>query len=98
MLGNHVTRVQLSNRGQLFGIFDGMGSLPRGGDAARFLGDQLVKFYDHIDQQHADALKELLIGANETIAGWKTPLNSQCKIQRKSDTADQVKSPLCQCK
>ena len=77
MLGNHVARIKQQNKGQLFGLFDGMGSLVRGGEAARYMGDKLIDFCNSSHQPSGKALKDILIHANNDITGWPPPPGSK---------------------
>ena len=77
MLGAHARCVRQSSRGQLFGLFDGMGSLTEGGKAARYMGDSLVRYYRDVETVDKDILKEILQEANTHIASWPLPVESR---------------------
>lgn len=79
MLGNSSPIFQKNHRGQLFGLFDGMGSLNRGGDSARFMGDSLVKYFRSSEGLSGQALRNVLIQANNEISTWQPPAGSKYK-------------------
>ena len=47
MLPKDVPLVKELDRGELFGVFDGIGSAQRGKEAAQAMADILIKFYQH---------------------------------------------------
>ena len=58
-------------RGELFSVCDGVGSAPKGMAAAQAVCDVLVRFYDdHKLPALAETIQELLVRANDEIAGW----------------------------
>ncbi len=78
MLGNHAPLVRKANNGQLFGVFDGISTLSQGGEAARYMGDQLATFFnEHNENNSGDHLKSILTQANNDIASWPVPPNSK---------------------
>lgn len=53
LLGTAVPLVGKSNRGELFAVFDGMGSAPQGMQSAQYMCDMLLNFYMEPDQYPA---------------------------------------------
>ena len=72
LLHSDIPLVFKSGRGQLFAVFDGIGSAPRGGPAAQQMCDALIEFFRKGTRYKADAgsLKELLISFNLEIKNW----------------------------
>lgn len=66
MLPVSIPLVAEAARGELHGVFDGVGSAPRGMAAAQFMADCLIRFI----QQPRLGLPDLLTEANATIHGW----------------------------
>lgn len=67
---NEVPLVQTANRGQIFGIFDGMGSTPRASDAAWLVGKNLINFFKVPPPSSQSQITELLYQANQEISDW----------------------------
>ena len=62
LLGNTIPLIAKAGRGQLFAVFDGMGSAPRGGEAANIMSSCLIDFYrDTAIENSAIGLKKLLM-------------------------------------
>lgn len=64
--------VSRNNRGELFAVFDGIGSAPKGMSAAQEMADRLVFFYNSPEQYGAnwEGLRNLLMDGNEYIHQW----------------------------
>jgi serine/threonine protein phosphatase PrpC len=81
MLGNNEQVIRRCNRqhdrGQLFGLFDGMGSLEQGGRSARFMGDQLREYFLSEDLDYPAALRRILRLGNDEINCWPPSENSR---------------------
>ena len=67
---DEVPLVQTANRGQVFGIFDGMGSTPRASDAAWLVGKSLINFFKVPLPSSQSQITELLYQANQEISDW----------------------------
>ena len=79
MLPKDVPLVKELDRGELFGVFDGIGSAQRGKEAAQAMADILIKFYQHPEDYgcSAEGILRLLREGNEMINGWgQRPLYS----------------------
>jgi PPM family protein phosphatase len=72
ILSKAVPLVEGLDRGEIFAVFDGIGSAPKGREAAQFMIDQLVRFYREPDNYAASiqGLESLLMAANLEIHGW----------------------------
>lgn len=72
MLPRDVPLVKDLERGEIFGVFDGIGSASKGKEAAQAMADILLSFYQQPDQYEASAngLLELLQEGNMMIHGW----------------------------
>jgi len=71
LLGNTINLVKAAERGQLFAVFDGMGSAPRGGEAANFMSNSLLDFFrSNRFENSAIGIKELLLQANLELFCW----------------------------
>lgn len=72
LLCRPIPLVERARRGEIFAVCDGVGSAPRGRDAAQEVCDVLVKFYENSMElaPTADALMSLLNQANTTIHAW----------------------------
>ena len=71
LLGNKAPKVKKMNRGELFAVFDGVGSAPKGADAAQFMCDALISVYD--EQREKPSLEDfrnLLYQANISVNDW----------------------------
>lgn len=87
MLTNQVPLVRASGRGELIAVMDGVGSAPQGLQAAQFVADALLGFYQGAkDATHIDAATEcklhselcrLLKEASFSIHAWGTMEGSQ---------------------
>jgi serine/threonine protein phosphatase PrpC len=64
--------VEQADRGEIFAVCDGVGSAPRGRDAAQEVCDVLVKFYENAKELSptAETLIALLDQANSVIHAW----------------------------
>jgi serine/threonine protein phosphatase PrpC len=72
MLPREIPLVQKCRRGEIFAVFDGIGSSPEGRRAAQHMADRLIDFYRQQDiyPPSPQGLETLLIEANLEIAGW----------------------------
>lgn len=72
LLCRSVPLVGRAKNGEIFAVCDGVGSAPRGRDAAQEVCDTLVKFYDPTLAAPAtdETMHALLQQANETIQRW----------------------------
>lgn len=72
LLTRDIPLVGKSARGELYGVFDGIGSAPMGMAAAQAMADAMTGFYRKPDDYSADwqGLSRLLHNANCEIFGW----------------------------
>lgn len=72
MLSNDIPLVQQKSRGEVFAVFDGIGSAPKGRDAAQEMADQLIRFYRESNEFPAsrEGMCRILMEGNQTILGW----------------------------
>lgn len=72
LLHADIPLIAQAHKGQLFAVFDGIGSAPRGGEAAQKMCDDLILFFREGTSCKPDAqsLEDLLINANMAINGW----------------------------
>jgi len=72
LLPKDIPLVGKAARGELFGVFDGIGTAPRGRSAAQTMADQLVRFYKEPDRfpTDTDGLQALLLEGNAAIFAW----------------------------
>lgn len=72
LLPMSVPVVNNKGRGELFAVFDGIGSAPKGMSAAQEMADRLALFYTRVDQYGPDweSLRRLLMEGNEEINRW----------------------------
>jgi PPM family protein phosphatase len=70
LLGNSVPLVKQANYGQIFAVFDGMGSAPQGAQAAQAMSDCLRHFFDSEQEKSATLLQDLLFEGNKAINDW----------------------------
>jgi serine/threonine protein phosphatase PrpC len=72
MLSNDIPLVQQKRRGEIFAVFDGIGSAVRGRDAAQEMTDQLIRFYRESDEIPAsrEGIHRILMEGNQTIMDW----------------------------
>jgi len=72
LLTSEAPLVHKHSRGQLFAVFDGVSSAPKGMSAAQFMSDSLTTFFSKPDQYPAtaDGLLHLLHDGNMKIHGW----------------------------
>ncbi len=72
MLPKDVPLVKELERGELFGVFDGIGSAAKGKEAAQAMADMLIKFYQHPDRYEAsvNGVLKLLQEGNMVIHAW----------------------------
>jgi serine/threonine protein phosphatase PrpC len=70
LLGNEAPLIARSGCGQIFAVFDGIGSAPRGGAAAQEMCDRLVDFFKegNVHIFHAGDTLGLLLKDDETIS------------------------------
>jgi serine/threonine protein phosphatase PrpC len=64
--------VRDAGRGEIFAVFDGIGSAIKGREAAQLMCDRLTNFYRHPDRYTptSQGLLRLLMEANREINGW----------------------------
>jgi hypothetical protein len=53
MLPREIPLVESRNRGEIFAVFDGIGSAPEGRHAAQLMADYLIEFYRNPDEYPA---------------------------------------------
>ena len=72
MLSRDIPLVARSLRGEVFAVFDGIGSTPRGREAAQVMADCLLLFYRQPQKYPAspEGIWALLMEANLIIHGW----------------------------
>jgi len=72
ILARDVPLVQNQSRGELFGVFDGIGSARMGRSAAVTMADLLINFYKRPDlyEASAEGVLRLLYEGNQMIHGW----------------------------
>jgi PPM family protein phosphatase len=72
LLHSDIPLVEKGHRGQLFAVFDGIGSAPRGGEAAQRMCDELIRFFreETFCKPDAVSLKALLSTGNMAINSW----------------------------
>ena len=72
MISKDIPLVQQKNHGEVFAVFDGIGSAPRGRDAAQEMTDQLIRFYREADDIPAsrEGMHRILMKGNQTILDW----------------------------
>ena len=72
LLCRPIPLVEQADRGEIFAVCDGVGSAPRGRDAAQEVCDILVKFYENAKELSptAETLIALLDQANSVIHAW----------------------------
>ena len=72
MLTRDISLVNQHRRGEIFAVFDGIGSAPEGRHSAQFMTEALIRFYrePEVVPAKATALYNLLIKANHDIFSW----------------------------
>jgi PPM family protein phosphatase len=72
MLPRDISLVKQKKRGELFAVFDGIGSAPEGRHAAQEIAESLLRFFREPDAYSAslEGIKTLLMEANLTIHQW----------------------------
>lgn len=72
ILSSDIPLVKEQGRGELFGVFDGIGSAPKGRQAAQEMADRLLDFFMQTKKFGAssEALETLLLEGNESIHRW----------------------------
>lgn len=72
ILSKEVKIVDRQNRGELFGIFDGIGSAPKGREAAQEMATKLEDFYYQTQKYPAtwEGVHQLLLNTNQSIYDW----------------------------
>lgn len=72
LLSREVPAVRQQNRGEIFAVLDGIGSAPRGRQAAQAMCDHLFHFYSepHVHQASWEGVHRLLMDANQRIFKW----------------------------
>ena len=78
LLGASIPLVAEADRGQLFAVFDGIGSAPKGMDAAQKMCDVLVDFFRGkiVHPPSAESLRQLLMDASLAINNWGCKLGT----------------------
>jgi len=72
MLPKDIPLVEQKKRGELFAVFDGIGSAPEGRHAAQEMAENLLRFYREPDAYPTswEGIRTLLMEANLTIHQW----------------------------
>lgn len=72
ILTRDIPLVASKGRGEIYAVFDGIGSAPMGMNAAQEMCDQLLRFYRETDVyvSSTQGLETLLMKANSAINGW----------------------------
>jgi PPM family protein phosphatase len=70
LLGNTASLIKAANCGQVFAVFDGMGSAPKGAQAAQAMSDCLRHFFESEQKKSAKLLQDILFEENKTINDW----------------------------
>jgi serine/threonine protein phosphatase PrpC len=72
LLSGDISMVCRSGRGEIFAVLDGIGSAPRGMQAAQAMADCLIDFYRKPTEIPADSngLMTLLLRTNQEINAW----------------------------
>ncbi|MBF0235351.1 MAG: protein serine/threonine phosphatase 2C family protein [Desulfamplus sp.] len=71
LLGNKAPHVKKMERGELFAVFDGMGTAPKGAEAAQLMCDTLISVYEEQKEKPSlQKFRDLLFDANMTINNW----------------------------
>jgi len=72
ILSRDVPIVGAANRGELFGVFDGIGSAEKGRDAAQEMADTLPLFFQDLGKYNAspESVSFLLMEGNMRIHSW----------------------------
>ena len=72
MLCRSVPIVDQQNRGEIFAVFDGIGSAPKGMAAAQAMCDGLIDFYRKPEKYPAshESIEQLMMKANREIFDW----------------------------
>jgi len=72
LLTSEAPVVRRANRGQLFAVFDGISTAPKGMSAAQAMSDALVRFFSEPEEYPATAegLCRILEEGNRLVHGW----------------------------
>lgn len=71
MLGRKAELIRQSNKGEVYAVFDGMGSAPKGADAAQYMCDALISFYKNPSiKPNPESFINLLHEANNEVNSW----------------------------
>jgi len=72
LLSGEIDLVRNADRGEIFAVFDGVGSAPKGMRAAQAMADALIQFFTEPDNHDPtrEGLGKLLFDANVTIHNW----------------------------
>jgi PPM family protein phosphatase len=72
MLPREIPLVGQCRRGEIFAVFDGIGSAPEGRHAAQHMADRLISFFRHpvLYPASRQGVEALLLEANREIADW----------------------------
>jgi len=71
LLGHKNDRVKKLNRGEMFAVFDGMGSAPRGAEAAQYMCDELARLFLQSTEPTLEDVRNTLFKANMTLSKWE---------------------------
>jgi serine/threonine protein phosphatase PrpC len=72
MLPREIPLVEKCGRGEIFAVFDGIGSAPEGRRAAQYMADRLIEFFRRPDVYPVtlQGLETLLLESNLEIVDW----------------------------
>lgn len=72
LLPRVVSLVEKARRGELYGVFDGIGSAPKGMEAAQQMCDLLPDFFRKSELYSPDSkgMEALLLDGNQIVNGW----------------------------
>jgi serine/threonine protein phosphatase PrpC len=72
LLPREIDLVESCNRGELFAVFDGIGSAQEGRHAAQYMADLLIEFYRYPNKHQAswEGIQSLLLKGNMNINKW----------------------------
>ena len=80
LLTDDSQKILQAGRGQLFGVFDGMGSTPKATEASWCAGQAITNFFDVSSIPTPNQINELLLQANKEIFGWGFVENSTRRL------------------
>ncbi len=72
LLSKDILLVSKQDRGEIFAVFDGISSAPKGMSAAQYMADQLIEFYRQTEEYGPtwEGLQKLLYSGNLSICEW----------------------------